>query len=115
MDEHSEMEGKWACAGTVMLDATYRGEIIAQDTLILGERSVVHATIQAATLIVRGELVGDVTASERVELARSARVTGDISAPSITMEQGAVHDGNCRMTKAERSEAPLALALPVTA
>ena len=115
LDEGSEFEGKYTCAGTVMLDAKFTGELTAKDSLMIGERSVVRATVQAATLVVRGEVVGNVTASERVELKSGARVTGDIEAPVIVMEEGAVHDGHCRMTKARPVEAPLVLVGPVKA
>jgi cytoskeletal protein CcmA (bactofilin family) len=97
LDEGSEIEGRYRCTGTVMLDGTLHGEITATDTLVVGDRGVVYATVQAATLVVRGEVVGNVTASERVELKRGARLTGDIEAPIVVMEEGAVHDGRCRM------------------
>jgi cytoskeletal protein CcmA (bactofilin family) len=113
LDESSELEGRYTCAGTVMLDAKFKGEITSRDTLIIGERGVVHASVHTASLVVRGELVGDVTATERVELKRSARVIGDIEAPVVVMEEGAVHDGDCRMTKARSADAPLALVVPI--
>jgi len=110
LDEESEIEGRYTCAGTVVFDATFHGEITAKDTLIIGERGVVHANVQAAILVVRGELVGDVTASARVELKHTARVTGNIEAPIIVMEEGATHDGHCRMAKVS-SAVPVPLAL----
>jgi cytoskeletal protein CcmA (bactofilin family) len=115
LDEGSEMEGKYSCAGTVMMDAKFHGEITSKDAIIIGERGVVHATVQTATLVVRGEVVGNVIASERVELKASARVTGDIEAPVIVMEAGAVHDGHCRMAKAGSAGPPLAVVVPMKA
>ena len=115
LDEGSEIEGTYTCSGTVMLDAKLRGEVRASDTLVIGEQSVVHATITAATLVVHGEVVGSVTASERIELHKTARVTGDIEAPLIVMAEGAVHDGHCRMTVAKPAEAPLSLVVPLKA
>lgn len=113
LDEGSEMEGNYTCTGTVMMDAKFRGEIVSKDTLILGERGVVHGNVQTATLVVRGEFVGDVVASERVELKSTARVTGDIESPVIVMEAGAVHDGHCRMAKAKSGELPLSVVIPI--
>ena len=113
LDEGSEIEGRYRCAGTVMLDAKFKGEITSKDTLIIGERGVVHASVQTASLVVRGQLVGNVTATERVELTRSARVTGDIESPVLVMEEGAVHDGDCRMSKAKAAEGPLAVVVPI--
>jgi cytoskeletal protein CcmA (bactofilin family) len=97
LDEGTEIEGKYACAGTVVLNGRIRGEISAKDTLILGATASVHASIRAGTLIVHGELVGNVAAAERVELKRGARVTGDIEAPVIVMEEGVLLEGQCHM------------------
>jgi len=106
LDDGSEIEGKYHCAGTVMLDAKLRGEIMAKDTLIIGEHAVVEAAVEATILVVHGTIIGNVTATERVELKRSARITGDVEAPVIAMEPGAVLDGHCRMTKAKEADAP---------
>jgi cytoskeletal protein CcmA (bactofilin family) len=114
LDEESEIEGRYTCAGTVVFDAKFSGEITSKDTLIIGERGVVHANVQAVNLVVRGELIGDVMASARVELKSTARVTGNIEAPIIVMEEGAVHDGHCRMAKVSSSPSePASLSLVV--
>jgi cytoskeletal protein CcmA (bactofilin family) len=112
LDEGSEIDGKYTCTGTVMLDAKLRGEIISRDTLIIGEHGMVEATVEAATVVVCGRVVGNVMATERVELKCTARVTGDVEAPVIVMEPGAVLDGRCRMTKEKPAEAPLSLVIP---
>src|SRR5437867_10884431 len=95
----NEIVGKYTCSGTVMLDAKLRGEIVAKDTLVIGDHGVVEATVRAVVLVIRGRVVGRVTASERVELKSSARVTGDVEAPVIVVDAGAVLDGQRRMTK----------------
>jgi len=100
LDDGSEIEGKYTCAGTVLLDAKLRGEIMAKDTLVIGDHGVVEATVRAVILVIRGRVVGNVTASERVELKSGARVTGDVEAPVIVVEAGAVLEGQRRMTKA---------------
>jgi cytoskeletal protein CcmA (bactofilin family) len=113
LDEDSEIEGRYTCSGTVMLDAKLRGEITAQDTLIIGDRGVVEATVRARTLVVHGQVIGDITASERVELKGTARIIGDVEAPVVVMEAGAVLDGQLRMTKEQPAEAPLANVVPI--
>ena len=119
LDEDSEIEGRYTCSGTVVFDAKFSGEITSKDTLIIGERGVVHANVQAVNLVVRGELVGDVSASARVELKSTARVTGNIEAPIVVMEEGAMHDGHCHMAKlappSESEHVPLSLVVPAKA
>ena len=115
LDEDSAIEGKYTCNGTVMLDAKVNGEITSRDTLIIGARGIVHATVRGVVVVVRGEVVGRVTASERVELKAGARVTGDIEAPVVVVEDGAVLDGHCRMGRGRPAEPALSLVVPMKA
>jgi cytoskeletal protein CcmA (bactofilin family) len=100
IDEASEIEGKYTFSGTVMLNGKFKGEIISNDTLIIGEKGVVNAQIRAGTILISGEVVGNVLGSERVELRGSARVFGDVEAPVVVVEEGVLFEGHCRMTKA---------------
>ena len=113
LDEGSEIEGRYTCAGTVVLDAKLRGDVVAHDTLLLGERGVVEGTVRAGALVVRGTIVGDVTATDSVELKATARVTGDVASPLVVIEKGAVLDGRCRMTKEEPAAAHGAVVVPI--
>src|SRR5712691_12009685 len=73
IDEGSEIEGKCTFSGTVMLNGRFRGEIVSKDTLIVGEKGVVNASIRAGVVMINGEVVGNVMASERVEIRGAAR------------------------------------------
>ena len=104
IDEASEIEGKYTFAGTVMLNGKFTGEISSNDTLIIGDKGVVNATISAGTVLITGEVVGNVLATERVELRGSSRVFGDVEAPVVVMEEGVLFEGHCRMTKGQTTE-----------
>ncbi len=105
IDEGSEIEGKYTFSGTVMLNGKFKGEIVSTDTLIVGEKGVVNATVRAGVVLIRGEVVGTIQATERVELKESARVFGDVEAPVVLMEEGSLFEGHCRMTKSKPVEA----------
>ena len=109
IDEGSEIEGKFNFNGTVMVNGKLRGEIVANDSLVVGDKGVVNATIRAGSVQILGEVVGDVNATERVELCATSRVYGDVDSPIVVIEEGALFQGNCRMTKArpvDRSQTP---------
>ena len=105
IDEGSEIEGKYTFSGTVMLNGKFKGEIVSTDTLIVGEKGVVNATIRAGVVLIRGEVVGTIQVTERVELKETARVFGDVEAPVVLMEEGSLFEGHCRMTKSKPVEA----------
>ena len=99
IDEGSELEGTYTFSGTVMLNGKFKGDIQSNDTLIVGEKGVVNARIRAGAVLISGEVVGNVLATERVELRGNARVFGDIEAPVVVVEDGVLFEGHCRMTK----------------
>jgi cytoskeletal protein CcmA (bactofilin family) len=83
-----------------MIRGRLSGEIEAQGLLVVDVDAVVEADIRAPRVVIRGSVKGNVTASEKVELALSGRLEGDLAAPDISMESGCVFNGRCTMTKA---------------
>jgi cytoskeletal protein CcmA (bactofilin family) len=106
IDEASEIEGKYTFSGTVMLNGKLTGEIWSDDTLIVGEKGVVNASVRAGIVLVNGEVRGNILGTERVELRGSARVYGDVEAPVVVVEEGVLFEGHCRMTKGRPAENP---------
>lgn len=100
IDEGSEIEGKYTFSGTLMLNGKFRGEIASTDTLVIGEKAVVHGTARAGTIVVSGQVTGNLVATRRVELHGAARVFGDIDTPILLVGEGVLFDGRCRMTAA---------------
>jgi cytoskeletal protein CcmA (bactofilin family) len=95
----SEFDGKLTFEGTVRIDGAFSGEITTTDTLIVGEGAKVQAEITCGSLVVHGEIVGNVNASSSVELHRPARVKGDITTPSLMVERGVLFQGGSKMTE----------------
>ncbi|MFQ5990632.1 MAG: polymer-forming cytoskeletal protein [Candidatus Methylomirabilales bacterium] len=100
IDEGSEIEGKYTFSGpgTILLNGNLQGEITITDELIVGEKAVVNATIRAGSVVIWGKVVGDVHATERVELKGAARVVGALEAPVVVLDEGVFFEGRCRMT-----------------
>jgi cytoskeletal protein CcmA (bactofilin family) len=69
----------------------------ASGTLIVGSNGKVDANIEVAVAQIHGTVNGDIIASQRLELGRSAKVNGNIQTPSLVIEQGAVFEGSCKM------------------
>ena len=66
-------------------------------TLIVGANGKVDANIEVAVAMIHGTINGDIIATQRLELGRAAKVTGNIQTPSLVIEQGAVFEGSCKM------------------
>jgi len=76
------------------------GNINARGMLVIDEEAVVEANIFASRVIIRGSVKGDVTASEKVEVAITGKLIGNVKAPEIFMETGCTFNGRCTMTEA---------------
>lgn len=113
VDAGSEIEGRYSFRGTAMLNGHFTGEISTTDTLIVGEKGVVKATIRAGTVIVSGEVGGEIVATHRLELRATARVSGEIETPALVVDEGARFEGRCRMSPAKTAE-PVAPARDLT-
>jgi len=73
------------------------GEINATGLLVIDEDAVVNANINALKVLIRGQVKGDVTAVEKVEVTVTGRLAGNVTAPEILMETGCIFNGRCTM------------------
>jgi cytoskeletal protein CcmA (bactofilin family) len=96
LGQGAEFEGKLTFAGTVRIDAKFKGSIVTNDVLVVGERARIDAEITCGTVIVHGEVNGNVKAKSAVELRQSAKLRGDVESPSLSIEKGAVFQGASR-------------------
>jgi cytoskeletal protein CcmA (bactofilin family) len=113
----SEFEGKLTFEGTVRIDGKFNGTIVTNDVLVVGEGAKISAEINCGTVIVHGEITGNLKAKNAVELHHPARMKGNIETPSLMIEKGVTFEGQCKMEGVERGAAvkPAASPAPVTA
>jgi cytoskeletal protein CcmA (bactofilin family) len=92
-----DISGKAKFEGTVRVDGRFEGEIITDDTLIIGEQAVVKGSIRGGTIISGGRIEATITATNKVQLLKSAVLIGDVHSPSFSMEEGVYFRGRCDM------------------
>lgn len=97
-----EFEGKLKFSETVRIDGHFKGEISAEGSLIVGESALIKSDIHVFSVMVSGELHGNIFADHRVDILASGKVFGDIQAPIIVMDEGAVLDGMVRMSQGKK-------------
>jgi cytoskeletal protein CcmA (bactofilin family) len=76
--------------------------------LIIGEKAVVRANVQAGVILVRGEAHGTIRAKNRMEAYAPAKIYGDLYSPILVFGEGVIFQGTSHMSgdseKVERSE-----------
>lgn len=100
----TSFDGKLSYTGAVRLDGRFKGEIHSEDLLIVGETAKIEGDVHVGAALVQGEVVGNISAKEKVELHHPGRVTGDITTPVLVIDDGAIFDGNCKMKERKKEE-----------
>ena len=75
----------------------FEGTLDAKGNLSIGEKANVKATIQCEVITIGGTVTGGITASGRVELLSTARVTGKVLSPRLIVHDGAILQGPVEM------------------
>lgn len=92
--------GEASFKSMLRVDGRFSGRITSSGgALIVGSGGQVDANIEVAVATIHGIVNGDIIASDRIELGRAAKLTGNIQTPSLMIEQGAMFEGNCKMTQ----------------
>ena len=85
-------------------DLTIEGQVegkieLRQNVLTIGANGKIKAAVFAKTVIIQGEVQGDITATERIDIRDAGSVDGDLSAPRIAIADGAHFRGSIDMQK----------------
>ncbi|MBX3242894.1 MAG: polymer-forming cytoskeletal protein [Acidobacteria bacterium] len=94
------------------LDGHLTGTISSDGgTLIVGNNGQADANISVAVANINGSVNGDIFATDKIHLGRTAKVVGNITTPKLVIEDGALFEGSCSMIKArEQVDKPAAAA-----
>ncbi|HKC12696.1 MAG TPA: polymer-forming cytoskeletal protein [Vicinamibacteria bacterium] len=82
----------------ILVEGVVEGQIRISRDLRVGAGGVVKANVEAQSVVVSGELVGDCQASQRVEIQATGRLTGNIRSPRVVIAEGATFKGNSDMS-----------------
>lgn len=86
------------------VDGHLTGKVTSENgTLIIGSTGRVDANIAVAAALINGTVNGDIIATEKIELGRTARIAGNIQTPRMTMDEGALVEGGISMIKARET------------
>jgi cytoskeletal protein CcmA (bactofilin family) len=96
------IKGELSGSEDLYLDGQVEGSITLKgNSLTVGPNGQVKGSVEAKGVVVQGKLEGNVQASDRVELRKSATVTGDIATQRISIEEGAYLKGKVDIHRAD--------------
>jgi cytoskeletal protein CcmA (bactofilin family) len=102
--QNTEIRGDVIFSGGLHVDGKVKGNVVADEKaslLTVSDQGMVEGEVKVPNVILNGSVVGDVHASERIELAPNAKVTGNVYYNLIEMAIGAEVNGKLVHRSAE--------------
>lgn len=98
-------QGTLTAKGSLRVDGRIDGSIVDAKIVTIGKTGKVKGDISCEICYVCGEVHGNITALDHIEVLAGSHLDGDIRAGRIMLEDGAVFNGNCTMSRPEKKQA----------
>ena len=93
--EGSEFRGEFRVKDLIRIDGYFKGNIITDGKVLVGQRGNVETDIRAGIVVIGGNVRGSIFAEKRVILLSTANLQGDIVTSSLVVEEGVIFEGRC--------------------
>jgi cytoskeletal protein CcmA (bactofilin family) len=113
IDQGVLLEGTLTVKGTFRIGGNVKGNIVSEQTVILGEGAKVEGQIEGNRVVIAGRFDGVIFAKGRVEIQVKGVVTGEVHAPCMVIDPGGIFDGRCHMLAS--SDAASTVTIPIRA
>ncbi|MFH2059744.1 MAG: polymer-forming cytoskeletal protein [Pseudomonadota bacterium] len=104
LGKDSEFEGNLKFIGAITIEGSFKGSVSGDGTIIIGLGADIKADIQALDVNIYGKIYGQVSAANKVCIYSSGEIWGDINAPKIQIEKGAIIRGKCVTHKIDQAD-----------
>jgi len=94
-----KVKGNFHGQGNIVIKGALEGSLKTNANIFIGEKAKVIANVESQDLVVNGEIKGNVKAKNFLSLGKTARITGDISYAEMSMEKGAIINGQLLFLK----------------
>jgi len=108
LDVNASMQGTLRFDDPVNLriNGKFEGTLDTKGMLMVGERADIRANITGESISIAGQVNGNIKSAKSLKLEPKAKLNGDVETPSLTMAEGAVLNGNLRMSQDVLTENP---------
>jgi len=83
--------------GTLRIDSEFEGVVNCPDTLVVGKTGVVKAEINVKNAVIGGKVIGNIHATNKIELQSGSHIEGDIHTHRLVIDEGVFFEGSCKM------------------
>jgi cytoskeletal protein CcmA (bactofilin family) len=93
----AQFKGELTFQGGVRIDGTFEGAITTTGKVLVSKDGRLKAEVKAGTLVVEGQIEGNVVVKDRAELRATCRLMGDLKAAKLQVLEGATFVGRCEV------------------
>jgi cytoskeletal protein CcmA (bactofilin family) len=93
----SHWNGTMRSEGSLHVLGQVEGELVAAGEIYIAEGAVVNARISASQITIAGMVTGTVECTDRLEILPSGHVIGDVTSPTLIVQEGATVEGDLSM------------------
>jgi cytoskeletal protein CcmA (bactofilin family) len=99
ISQGTELRGSVNTKNDIRISGKIDGEVRAEGKVILTNDGFIKGDIYASEADIAGKVDGEIVTSKKLVLRQSAGITGDINTQTLLVEEGAVFEGACKMSK----------------
>lgn len=92
-----KFKGTIEVEGTLRIDSDFEGVVNCPETLVVGKTGVVKAEINVKNAVIGGKVVGNINATNKIELQSGSHIEGDINTHRLVIDEGVFFEGSCKM------------------
>lgn len=100
-------KGEMEVEGDLRIEGIIKGSLNVRGVLMVGSKAVLEGDIKGREVIIHGKAGGSIRADARIQLARGAKVKGDLYCQSLIIEEGVHFDGRSHMGEHAPSSPPI--------
>ena len=99
LSRNIKIEGEIRGEENLHIDGRIKGAVKLNGDILIGNAGIVEAEIEAENVVIQGQVTGNVTARQQLEIQPSGKLIGDCTARSIDIKEGAVFEGRSNMIR----------------
>ncbi len=90
-----EIEGTILCEGPIRIDGNLKGSIEGKNSVTVGTPAQIKGPIRAHTMVINGDVQGDLVSSDKVSILANGRIKGEVYTPpgGVSIARGGFLEG----------------------
>ncbi|MFO8063468.1 MAG: bactofilin family protein [Spirochaetota bacterium] len=99
LGQRTSFNGRMKFSSPVKISGRFEGEIVAEGFLYIEDGAYVRADVTADSVVIAGEVHGNVQGARHVEMLPSGKIYGNVRTAKLRIADGVVFEGKCEMLR----------------